>query len=349
MPNIIQTGTAVAVDRSKTAGIYTAVKPFGHIQSTNPTVAIGYQQAGSIVMLSVTIQNTTIVPASVVSSKAADGTPNVLWQTCSAVVTDTTIGVSNIVFMGVVHNVGTDIITVTFTGGTPSNSQIAYDWYEFNGGYGPLASWLLDVVSSTDKAASTSLSFPGHSIRYATTELFFSFLCCGSVPTPGATAGFSYDTGSLANGGFGIAAYHLAYPSGSSGATGTQASSTTYTQMSATLAIANVQDTTDTACVIDFSNFIPTGLMWIIYQISFEIQTSAGIQNQPSARIFQNGRVIETSPVPGAAKGPPFFTIRPGDFFTVEIDDAPLGAQLVVDVLYQEWPNGEPLHIAGVV
>jgi hypothetical protein len=310
---------------------------------------LGYQQAGSVVLLCVTIQNTTIVPASVVSSKSADGSANVLWQTMSAVVTDVTIGVSNIVFMGVVQNPGTDIVTVSFTGGTPSNSQIAYDLFEFNGGYGPLATWLLDVVSSTDKTANTALSFPGHSIRYAVTELFFSFLVCGSVPTPGNTAGFKYDTGSLANGGFGIAAYHLTYPTGSGGATGTQAASTTYTQMSATLAIADNTDTTDTTVTIDFSDKIPTGLMWVVYQVSFEIVTNTGIQNDPSAQIFMNGRTLDVTNVPGASKGPPYFTVRPGDNFYMVITGAPLGAEIDVDVMYQEWPNGAPLQIAGVV
>lgn len=345
MPNIVQSGTAVDVARP-TRGTFTAMTPFIHIQTTNGSAPLGYQQAGSVVFLVVLISSTTIIPASVVSTRAADGTPNVLWQTCSTAVSDAAIGTTMVVFMGVVHNAGEDIITLGFTGGTPVNANIGLDLFEYNGGYGPNATWLLDVVSSADKTTSTAISFPGHSIRYAVTELFFGVVYTPNPVTPIPSTGMVFDQGSIYGA---TVVYNLAYPTGSAGAAATQAPTSVYLQMSSTSCVAFVQDATDTSCIIDFSQFIPTGRMWIIYQISYEIQTTQGIRNSPTAVVKQNGRVIETSDVPGASKGPPYYTIRPGDYLTVEIDGAPEGAECVVDILYQEWDNGVPVNVAGVV
>jgi hypothetical protein len=346
MPNLILTGTAAAVDRTKTQGIFVAKTPFIHTQSTNGQVTLSYQKAGDVVILLLLISSTTIAPSGVTSSRAADGSLNCLWQPmATAAVVDSPLGTTMVTFMGVVQNPGNDVITLSFTGGTPINSVIGYDLYEFDGGYGPNATWLLDVVSLVDKVASTSVSFPGHSIRYATSELFFAACYSGQVITPTLTSGFLADNGSI----YGAeVVYNLAYPAGSVGVTGTQPLSTTYLQMSATLAVAYVQDTTDTTVTLDFSDKIPTGLMWIVYQTSFEVVTPGGIGN-PSGTVYLNNRVIATSDVPGATKGPPYWVVRPGDNFYMTVTGATIGAEIVVDVMYQEWANGATPDIPGMV
>lgn len=300
-------------------------------------VSTNWVEEGDSVVLTIGINSTTLTVASITSPKTTQ------WVQVAAMVTDATMAEGLQIWVGVVNDIGSDVVKITWSADI-STAIPEYDVYEFTAHLGPATKWFKDAWSSLDQTTpSTTITWSSLGAPSNPREICFGFAMAQNGCTPGATTGFTYD-----NGGYyaGIACYNARYTAAQT-PTAVQSSSGRYLTSTLLLGADPGSVNTDTVATVTFDQ-VPTGIQWVTYQLAFEILTEQAI-GDIVATTKLNGRTLNVSNVPGSNQGPPYYTIRPGDSLVVTFAGAPIGASCVVKMLYSEHPNGPAVSVAGVV
>lgn len=220
---------------------------------------------------------------------------------------------------------------------------------EMTANYGPETNWFVDNALSSDVTTATTtpaLQAVGTPTDFP--SLFIGLLAGDTPVTAGATSNFVYQlfNDDLVGNDYALCIFQPnivtnTAPSAHFGI------SSRYVRSSALIFAAQGDTQYDTSCDIRFP-VVPTGVMWIVYQLSLEVISTAAVVNV-TAEAFLNHRSTYTLDVPGAIQGPPYYVIRPGDDLVVTVTGASVGAQCVATLLYQETSNGPTPGTSGVV
>jgi hypothetical protein len=94
---------------------------------------------------------------------------------------------------------------------------------------------------------------------------------------------------------------------------------------------------------------VPSGLQWVISQIAVETNpVGTGV----TATIRRNGRLLTSTNLGSgsAAQGTPYYLLASGDIFVVDWTGAPVGAQCIMTLSYNEQrPNVGTLDNTSIV
>lgn len=245
-------------------------------------------------------------------------------------------------WMGQVVTAGADTLNATFAAAHSSTTYI--NCMQFTTGQGAGTIWTPDHTGSQQNASSTTIAWPSLTPT-GTGELYIGGSVFANTHNGGATAGYTYKDDTVGN----VDLYNPAI-SAVTAPTATQNSASTSGTVGALIRGQAGSATTNTASLA-LTAGPPTGRMWVISQIGFEI-LPASVLTTVLASVTLNGRSLygNQNANGGFIQGPPYISVRSGDNLVVNFTGAPIGASMVVNFFYNEYSaNAQPSDIGGLV
>jgi hypothetical protein len=238
---------------------------------------------------------------------------------------------------------GSDTLTVTWGG---SHSRTTYfSCAQFTAGQGDTTVWTVDTENVKANTSSTTVTWPSLTpTQSAVGELYVGSSVSANNQSAGATSGYTYKTD-----GSGSEICYNPSITAVSAPTATQSPAGTSETVGALIRAFAGSTTTNSATLT--MPPVPTGRMWVVSQIGFEIlpaTNSTGI----TATITLNGRTLygNINANGGFQQGPPYVSIRSGDNLEIQFDGAPVGASMVANFFYNEYSAyATPHDIGGLV
>lgn len=334
MPDLVTTGYATQTVRTN-AGVIQRVGP--SVLSNSLRMAPTLAAPGNIFCIAVECDPSTVSVTDITSLNGKVGSPP---NALTAITSDATINASWQLFAMDVLEQGSDVLTFAFSADPADFNAIGF---EFTANYGPTTQWFNDGNASGDVVGpTTALSGATSGPIPNLPAFYFGGVFAQNTVAVGSTPGFQY-TGYTTQ----DSEFWFLNVTASQTPTLTQSPAGRYMRAAAVVSARQVPALYDTTTLIRFP-IVPTGLQRQIYQVMFEVVTDIGL-GETIATTYLNGRVLNVSNIPGANQGPPYYTVRPGDDYTVVITGAPLGAQTIAKFFYQESQNGPAPRLSGVV
>jgi hypothetical protein len=271
------------------------------------------------------------------------GSPNTTgWQSAGGPVYDPAFGGAVNLWYGFVVNptVG-DVIGITWNANGAGHTTYITA-LQFSTGI-PTSVWLVDTGGSKNNVSSTTITFPPLTPG-GTSELYFGAECSLEVGSTGTTPGVVYD---VSSDGF-VQCYDV-NTSAALAPTCPQTPANTSATVAAIFQAFQAAATTNSNSVT--LGTVPTGRMWVVSQIGYEILPATDATDIV-ASVTLNGRAVYTGQDGngGSNQGPPYFSIRVGDVLTVSWTNVPIGSSCVGNFFYNEYSaNAQPSDIGGVV
>lgn len=280
--------------------------------------------------------STPIQPVAM-SSVGATGWANAAGPSATVTVGGFPLCVS--IWSGVVATPMSDTLTVAW----PSNAAGGwFDIYQFSTGI-PSNIWAVDVNGTNTNVSSTTITFPPLTPT-GTGEVYVGGAASAQTPSAGSTAGFVYDIDTLTF----INCYDVNVIAAAA-PTATQSPAGVSANVAVLFRAFHPTSMTNTNSVT--LGTVPTGRMWVVSQIGYEIlpvTTATGI----TTSVTLNGRSVYTGSNGngGSDQGPPYITVRVGDVMVVNWTAVPIGSSCVGNFFYNEYSaNAQPSDIGGLV
>lgn len=254
---------------------------------------------------------------------------------------DPTFGGGVALWHGQVVTAGADTLTATW-GANSSTTYLAV--FQFTSGQGATTVWTVDTTGVKSNTSSATITWPTLTPA-GTGELYVGASVSANTGSAGATAGFTYFNDGAAN----EDCYNPAV-SAASTPTATQAPAGTSRAVGALYRGAAGTATTNSASLA-LTAGPPTGRMWVISQIGFEILPVSALTTVVATATL-NGRGLygNINANGGYIQGPPYIAVRSGDNLVINFTGAPVGSSMVVNFFYNEYSaNAQPSDIGGLV
>lgn len=221
------------------------------------------------------------------------------------------------------------------------------DIYQFTTGV-ETGQWVLDKSAVRANASSTTITYPPLTPALASSLYVGTQVNGAGTATVGATSGFTYVKNVQGNNND-IVCYN---PNCAASA---QSPTATISPAEVTESVAAVWQAFNALTLVNSQSVtlgvIPTGRMWVVSQIGYEILPVTTNTNIV-ATVTMNGRAVYTGANGngGSNQGPPYITVRPGDSLTITWTNVPIGSSCIGNFFYNEYDAyAQPQDIGGLV